>query len=186
MAEVETMAQIMKKTDIISIRMDSNLSNKLHEKSEEQKVSLNTLINNMLEKQVHWHDLTNEIGWVNIFRSTFKELMDSISKEKAMKIGQTAGKEDLQNSINYLYGRIDLNTVLDLLKKKFQTMKVQFRRISENRKEKIIIQHDLGKNWPHMIVSELNELLNELGYRVINDEYNKRGFSFEIIPVGEE
>ncbi|MFB5611013.1 MAG: hypothetical protein ACE5RT_04330 [Nitrosopumilaceae archaeon] len=186
MAEVDYMAQVLKKTDIISIRMDSNLSSKLHEKSDEQKVSLNTLINNMLEKQVHWYDLTNEVGWVNIFRSTFKELMDSISKEKAIKIGQTVGKEDLQNSINFFYGKVDLNTILDLLKRKFQTMKVQFRQISKNGTEKIIIQHDLGKNWPHLVVAELNELLNELGYRIISDEYNKRGFSFEIISVRDD
>jgi len=186
MAEVDYMTQVMKKTDIISIRMDSNLSGKLHEKSDEQKVSLNTLINNMLEKQIHWHDLANEIGWVNIFRTTFKELMDSISKEKAIKIGQTVGKEDLQNSINFFYGKVDLNTILDLVKRKFQTMKVQFRQISKNDTEKIIIQHDLGKNWPYMVVAELNELLNEVGYRIINDEYNKRGFSFEIIPVRDD
>jgi len=181
--EVDYMTQVMKKTDIISIRMDSNLSNRLHKKSEEQKVSLNTLINNMLHKQVHWYDLTNEIGWVSIFRTPFKELMDSISKEKVIKIGQTVGKDDLQNSINYFYGKIDLGTVLDLLKQRFQTMKVQFRQISHNGTEKIIIQHDLGKNWPHLIVSELNELLNEIGYRIINDAYNKRGFSFQIIPI---
>jgi len=77
--------------------------------------------------------------------------MDSISKEKAIKIGQTVGKDDLQNSINYFYGKIDLTTVLDLLKRRFQTMKVQFRQISHNGIEKIIIQHDLGKNWPHLI-----------------------------------
>jgi len=183
MPEVDYMTQVVKKTDIISIRMDSNLSRRLHEKSEEQKVSLNTLVNNMLDKQVHWYDLTNEIGWVNIFRTTFKELMDSISKEKAVKIGQTVGKEDLQNSINFFYGIVDLSTVLDLLKRRFQSMKVQFRQISKDGIEKIIIQHDLGKNWPHLVIAELNELLNELGYRVINDEYNKRGFSFEIISV---
>jgi len=184
MSEVEYMTQeMLKKTSIVSIRMDSNLSNKLHEKSAEQKVSLNTLINNMLDKQVHWHDPASEVGWVSIFRATFRELMDSVSKEKATKIGQTTGKIDLQNSIKYFYGQVDLHTVLELLKYRFQGMKVQFKRISENGSEKIFIQHDLGKNWPHLIVSELNELLNEIGYRIVNDEYNKRGFSFEIKSV---
>jgi len=62
-------------------------------------------------------------------------------------------------------------------------MKVQFRRISEKDREKIIIQHDLGKNWPYLIVAELNELLNEIGCRIINEQFNKRGFSFEIVSV---
>ena len=55
--------------------------------------------------------------------------------------------------------------------------------VSLNGKDKIIIQHDLGKNWPHLVISELSELLNEIGYRITNDEYNKSGFSFEIIRV---
>ncbi len=59
-------------------------------------------------------------------------------------------------------------------------MNVQFRTISSDGKNKIIIQHDLGKNWPHLIVTQMNIILNDVGYRIINDEYNKSGFSFEI------
>ena len=174
---------ILKKTEIISVRIDSELSKKLHDKSEEQRISLNALINHLLEKQVNWNELANEIGWVSSFRTTFRDLMDTISKDKVIKIGQSAGKTDLQNSLNYFYGRIDLDSILDFLKKRLQNMKVQFRHISENGKDKIIIQHDLGKNWPHLVISELNELLNAIGYRITNDEYNKSGFSFEIIRV---
>jgi len=174
---------MLKKTDIISIRVDSKLSELLHNKSSEQKISLNTLINHLLEKQLSWNEITNEIGWVSMFRATFREIMDMISKEKAIKIGKTTGKTDLRNSLNYFYGRIDLESILDLLKKRFQNMNIQSRRISQNGKEKIIVHHDLGKSWPYLVVSELNELLNEVGYRVINEEYNKQGFSFEIISV---
>ncbi len=183
--EYEKLTQqgMLRKSEIVSIRIDPELCKKLHEKSNEQKISLNTLINHLLEKQVNWNELANEIGWVSIFRSVFREMMESISKEKIIKIGQTAGKTDLQNSLNYFYGRIDLDSILDFLKKQFQSMKVQFRLISENGKDRIIIQHDLGKNWPHLVISELNELLNTMGYKITNDEYNKSGFSFEIIRV---
>ena len=65
-------------------------------------------------------------------------------------------------------------------------MNVQFRTISIEGKNKIIIQHDLGKNWPHLIVTQMNTILNDVGYRIVNDEYNQNGFSFEIIAVGGE
>ena len=78
--------QILKKTDNISIRIDSDLSSKLHEKCIEQKISLNTLINHLLEKQVNWNELTAEMGWVSMFRSTFRELTDSVSKDKIEKL----------------------------------------------------------------------------------------------------
>jgi len=148
-----------------------------------KKISLNTLINHLLEKQLTWNEVVNEIGWVTMFRSTFREIMDIISKEKAIKIGKTTGKTDLRNSLNYFYGKVDLESILELLKKRFQSMNIQSRRISQNGKEQIIVHHDLGKSWPYLIVSELNELLNEIGYRIINEEYNKQGFSFEIISV---
>jgi hypothetical protein len=175
--------KVVKKTDIVSIRIDPNLKNKLQEKCETQKISLNTLINQLLEKQVFWNDLTVEMGWIPIFRSTFRNLLDAHSKERIMKIGRTSGKNELKNSINYLYGRIDLESILDMIKKRFQSMGTQFRHITNMGREKIIIQHDLGKNWHFLIITELNELLNELGYRIINEEYNDNSFSFEIIST---
>lgn len=175
--------QILKKTDNVSIRIDSDLSSKLHEKCIEQKISLNTLINHLLEKQVNWNELTAEMGWVSMFRSTFRELTDSISKDKIEKIAETTGTSDLKNSLNYLYGYIALDSILDLFKKRCLSMNVQYREIEVNGKNKIIIQHDLGKNWPFFIIGQMNSILNEIGHRIINEEYNSQGFSFEIVKI---
>ena len=178
--------RVLKKTDNVSIRIDSKLSTKLHEKCEEQKISLNTLINHILEKQVNWNDLAYEMGWIPMFRSTVRELMDTASKNDIQKIASSSGNNDLKNSLNYFYGHVSLDSILDLFKKQFQSMNVQFRIIPFEDKNKIIIQHDLGKNWPHLIVIQMNTVLNEVGYRIVNDEYNKNGFSFEIISVEEQ
>jgi len=178
--------RVLKKTDNVSIRIDSKLSSKLHEKCEEQKISLNTLINHILEKQVNWNDLTSEMGWITIFRSTFCELLDSASKDTIQKIATSTGNTDLKNSLNYFYGHVSLDSILDLFKKRFQSMNVKFRILSTEGKSKIIIQHDLGKNWPYLIVTQMNTILNNVGYRTVNDEYNKNGFSFEIVSVEEK
>jgi len=177
--------QLLKKTDNVSIRIDSDLSSKLHEKCLEQKISLNTLINHLLDKQVNWHDLTTEMGWIPMFRSTFRELSDSVPKDKMEKIAETTGTSDLKNSLNYVYGYVDIDSILDLFKKRCLSMNVQYREIKVNGKNKIIIQHDLGKNWPYFIVGQMNTLLNEIGHRIINEEYNKQGFSFEIVKTEE-
>jgi len=177
--------QLLKKTDNVSIRIDSDLSSKLHEKCLEQKISLNTLINHLLDKQVNWHELTTEMGWIPMFRSTFRELSDSIPKDKMEKIAETTGMSDLKNSLNYVYGYVELDSILDLFKKRCLSMSVQYREIKVNGKNKIIIQHDLGKNWPYFIVGQMNTLLNEVGYRITNEEYNKQGFSFEIVKTEE-
>ena len=76
----------------------------------EQKISLNTLINHLLEKQVNWHELTAEMGWVSMFRSTFRELSDSIPKEKIEKLHKLQVHQNLKNSLNYLYGYVDLDS----------------------------------------------------------------------------
>ncbi len=175
--------RILKKTDNISIRIDSDLSSKLHEKCIEQKISLNTLINHLLEKQVNWNELIAELGWITMFRSTFRELSDSVSKDKIEKIAETTGMSDVKNALNYMYGYISLDSILDLFKKRFQSMNVQYREIEVNGINKIIIQHDLGKNWPHFMVVQMNTILNENGYRIMNDQYNKQGFSFEIVKI---
>ena len=175
--------QLLKKTDNVSIRIDSDLSSKLHEKCLEQKISLNTLINHLLDKQVNWHELTTEMGWIPMFRSTFREISDSIPREKIEKIAVTTGTSDLKNSLNYVYGYVELDSILDLFKKRCHSMNVQYREIKIDGKNKIVIQHDLGKNWPIFIVYQLNEILNEIKYRLVNEEFNKQGFSFEIVKI---
>jgi len=175
--------RISRKSDNVSIRIDSKLSNKLHEKCQEQKISLNTLINQILEKQVNWNDLAYEMGWITIFRSTFRELLDSTPRETVENIALSTGNTDLKNSLNYIYGHVNFDSILDLFKKRLQNMNVQFRIIPSDSKNKIIIQHDLGNNWPYLIVTQMNTILNDVGYRIINDEYNKSGFSFEIVSV---
>ncbi|NQV39004.1 MAG: hypothetical protein HQ505_00430 [Nitrosopumilus sp.] len=175
----------MRKTDNVSIRIDAELSSKLHEKCLEQKISLNTLINHLLDKQVNWHDLTTEMGWIPMFRSTFREITDAVPREKIEKIAETTGTSDLKNSLNYVYGYVELDSILDLFKKRCLSMNVQYREMKVNGKNKIIIQHDLGKNWPYFVVGQMNTILNEIGHMVTNEEYNKEGFSFEIIKIGE-
>ena len=177
--------QLLKKTDNVSIRIDSDLSSKLHEKCLEQKISLNTLINHLLDKQVNWHELTTEMGWIPMFRSTFREISDSIPRDKIEKIAVTTGTSDLKNSLNYVYGYVELDSILDLFKKRCDSMNVQYREMTVNGKNKIIIQHDLGKNWPYFVVGQMNAILNEIGHMITNKEYNKQGFSFEIIKIGE-
>lgn len=177
--------EILKKTDNVSIRIDSELSRKLHEQCMEQKISLNTLINHLLDKQVNWHGLTTEMGWVTTFRSTFREVVDSLSKEEIKKIAETTGTSELKNAVNYIYGFVDLDSTLDFFKKRCQNMNVKFREIKINGRNKIIIQHDLGKNWPIFIVNQMNEMFNQIGYRIVNEEFNKQGFSFEIIKIEE-
>jgi hypothetical protein len=178
--------RLLRKTDNISIRIDSDLSNKLHEKCIERKISLNTLINHLLEKQVNWNELVNDLGWITLFRTTFRELMDANTKEKIQKIAETTATIDLKNSLNYFYGQISLDSILDLFKKRCQNMNVQFRVIPTNNAIKIIIQHDLGKNWPFFIITQMNTILNEIEYRIINEDCNTQGFSFEIVKVGDK
>lgn len=176
--------RVLKKTDNISIRIDSHLRNQLQEKCKEQKISLNTLINHLLEKQVNWNELTDEMGWVSMFRTTFRELMDEPSNERIQEIAEKVADSDLKNSLNYFYGHVNIDSVLDMFKKRCQSMNIKFRVIPINGNNKIIIHHDLGKNWPYFVIAQMSKILNEIGYRIINDEHNKDGFAFEIEKVG--
>ena len=143
------------------------------------------MINHLLEKQVNWNELTDELGWVSMFRNTFRELMEQPSIEKIQEIAKKTAESDLKNSLNYFYGYVTVESVLELFKKRCQSMNIKFRVIPINGNDKIVIQHDLGKNWPYFIISQMNVILNQIGHRIVNDEYNGQGFSFEIVKAGE-
>ena len=117
--------QVLKKTDNVSIRIDSDLSSKLHEKCIEQKISLNTLINHLLEKQVNWNELTTEMGWVSMFRSTFRELSDWYLELSSVK--KLASYERINialNKFNSVFGNRIVNTILPVDLEDYQEKRI--------------------------------------------------------------
>ncbi|MGQ0795527.1 MAG: hypothetical protein ACT4N5_05005 [Nitrosopumilaceae archaeon] len=157
------------------------MKKKLENTSKENDITVNKLITGILEDHFAWDEFGSKLGLMIMLRSFYMELMDLIDRDKIKELAQTVGKEDLKALITFVHGRITINSVVKETEMYFKKIHVAYRLINRNDKLTLIVENNLGNNWPYYVVSTLNSILLEIGYKIVSAKYEKKSFSFEII-----
>ena len=168
------------KSEVFSIRINPELKKMLQKESGDKDTNLNALINLILINHISWETNYDDLGIAMIFRPVFKDMLDSIDKEKIIKISETTGKAELKKFQNYIYGNLDVKTLLIETERYLQKMNVKFNKFKEAQGTRYVVQHDLGKNWPYYLVYIVGSVLEEIGYRITNKKFEKDLFTFII------
>jgi len=172
-----------KNTEIISLRLDSNLIKRLHEEAESKQISLNSLLNQITISHLNWFELGSQMGRLSMSRRTFRALLEDLDDEIIIKIGNTVAKEEYESTIRFFLGKYDMESIIQFMEKWLKATNIQFRHITDGGKDKYIIQHDLGKKWSLLFITRLEALFSEFGYYLIKKNSEERNISFEIEKI---
>src|SRR5919108_1628472 len=69
-------------TTTITFRIDNNIMHKFNAKAEQEDISLNTLINQILKRYVEWDMYEGKAGMVPVNKPVVKKLFQGLSKEE--------------------------------------------------------------------------------------------------------
>lgn len=173
----------MSKSDVLSIRIDDKIRQALQKESDHHKKSVNSQINQILSDYYTRYSFAKDLRWVNVFRSFFRDVLNSVDLQTIIKLSKTSGKEDLRTLIEFIYGDITAENILEQVEKWLDSMNTSYRHITDGGKNKYVITNDLGKNFAVYAVTTTESLLNEIGYKFENVTYTDNCFSFEIVKT---
>ena len=173
----------MSKSDVLSIRIDDKIRQALQKESDHHKKSVNSQINQILSDYYTRYSFAKDLRWVNVFRSFFRDVLNSVDLQTIIKLSKTSGKEDLRTLIEFIYGDITAENILEQVEKWLDSMNTSYRHITDGGKNKYVITNDLGKNFAVYAVTTTESLLNEIGYKFENVTYTDNCFSFEVVKV---
>ena len=147
-----------KKTVTLSFRINQVIVDKLRSESQQNHISLNNLINQILQNYVDWDRLESKAGMIPVAKPVISQAIKDFSDEEVIKLATHVGKDTLHDIIIFMRSRIDLDSLLSWLElwlKKNST--AGFSRTVENGIHTCIMKHDLGKKWSlyHKTVLEL-------------------------------
>ncbi len=168
------------KSEVFSIRISPELKKKLQKESDAKDTNLNSLINLILTNHVSCEANYDDLGVAMIFRPVLRDMLDAVDKEKIIKISETTGKTELIKLQNYVYGSLDIETLLIETERYLQKMNVKFNKFEEAQGTRYVVQHDLGKNWPYYLVYIVGSVLEEIGYRITNKKFEEGLFAFTV------
>ena len=170
----------LEKSEPTSFRLKPEIRKKLDESSIRNDIATNKLVNDILEDHFAWDEFGSKLGLMIMLRSFYIGLMDSMDRDTIIELAQTAGKEDLKILIQFVHGKITLDSIMKEMEMYFKKIKVTSKKIVTDKKIEYLVKNDLGLNWPYYVVTIINSVLLDIGYKVYNTKYEKKCFTFQI------
>jgi hypothetical protein len=137
-----------KKTTTITFRIDSNVMRKINHEAEQDGISLNTLINQILKRYVEWDMYVSKAGMVPVSKPVVKKLFQELSEEEVINMSKDIAKNAVYNIALFMRSKdkLDVDSFVSWFLSRMKTCS----EITENKEDNMntyIIKHDMGENW---------------------------------------
>ncbi|GFN39830.1 MAG: exodeoxyribonuclease V beta chain [Marine Group I thaumarchaeote] len=169
-----------KKDEIISIRISSQLKEKLLKDSQEKKISLNTSLNQIISDHVNWNKFMSELGMLYTTKKIYEDMFSKINDDDLKDIALNSFKSGIKNTAAFVYHDFNFTTLVEAMESWSRSADMHFTHLNgEN--EKFIIHHPLGKKYSKCLYICLESLLSELDYKTKDPRIENDGLIFELI-----
>ncbi len=108
-----------KKSSTISFRIDENYLVSLREESQEKKVSLNTLANQIFGDYVEWQRYVERFGIIAMSKDAFRYILDSLDDTKIIELATTIGQIAPKEFIIFKWKNLNSENLLKFIKMYF-------------------------------------------------------------------
>lgn len=173
----------MKKSAIISVRVDEAIKSKLEIESEMKSTTLNTLIGQIITKHVSWDRFAEDIGFVFLTKPFLRAIMSHVPEKEMTNIAVTVCRGAMKDATIYMHGEITLDSFIKTLDSWLTASHIPFRHIKDSDVDKYVVQHELGNVFSSYLITVVNAILNEFKYRASKQELTDQSISFSIEHV---
>lgn len=156
-------------TDSVTFRLNSSVLDKLDGRAEQQKTSLNVLVNQILSGYVEWEMDSAKAGWVPTQRSILVNLIEHIDEDAILNIAEKAAESSSKDSILYMHGKYNVESLLTNIRLSSQRSGFNVKEYGEDANLELMIQHDLGWKWSLFFKHYYQRIFHDLKKRVIFD-----------------
>ncbi|MGD1834616.1 MAG: toxin-antitoxin system HicB family antitoxin [Nitrososphaeraceae archaeon] len=130
----------------ITFRISKEYENKLRKKAEEQRISLNTLANQIFQDYLESREFINKFGTVVFSREAFKMILNSLTTEDIEQLGKSIGKTAPKEFILFKWKEITIDTTLKFIKMfTIHCIDCEYDHESKSDQQIFSIRHEFGE-----------------------------------------
>lgn len=157
-------------------RLDKNLIESLEDKSDQKGISLNAMVNNVLENydSIYYHLEQNHYQWVS---PAFMGQIALILSDSQLKKLSGILSQDLKNQTKYSFGKVNSDTIAKFLQRTLAIQNLTIKNEHVDKSTKYTIFHKMGPNYSKLMRYTLKKLGNNSIKKL---EYNHEFFSFQV------
>lgn len=155
--------QKRKKTSTVSFRIDAEYDKILRGEAEEKKVSMNTLVNQILGEFVEWNRYVKRFGTIILSKEAFQLILENLENDKIINLAIDIATRAPKEFILFKWKEITHSNVVDFIKMFFDhcgygQYDYQFTDTKDN---KFSIRHDLGEKGSLFLKTYLQSVVKE-------------------------
>ena len=165
-------------TESISFRLEEKVLDQLRELAGEKKISLNSLVSQVLDHYVQLGVYDRTFGFFSISQDVLRLLLAKQSDEEIDKIVAVAGAKIHKQIIMYLYGKVNKDTIIDYLDifgNRFET----FRHFRDGPRHTMTIYHGINRQFSLLYYDVTKSILSLAKIETLDTEkdVNEEGFT---------
>jgi len=170
-----------KRTTTLSLRIESELYEKLKHESDVNTISINSLVISMIQKHIAWDIFAKEIGFTPISKKTLSILCEQIPEKKLNEIAKDTGFGIMTELILLMFGKIDFNTIIEAIKIQSSLQGMVNHRITSNEEHIITIHHGVSQKFGNFLAEIFMTTAEEHGiiFRKLNSQPQILSFSLK-------
>ena len=173
-----------KKTETSTFRIEKDVLEKLRIDAEEEKISLNALVNQVLSRHIDWYAPAQRSGFVPLPKILLKKVMDNLTEEQIVLVSEYMVKNEIKDIILVLRKEHNVNSFLDAIESWAKTSGFPFNHDDKGSgTHKYVITHEMGKNWSLYFGIIFTRILEELGVSHVNFEITNKSLNFDFTYI---
>ena len=169
-----------KNTETASFRLDSDNLVKLKKEADENELSLNQLLNQMIGNHVNFRAVAKSAGFMTIPKPVLKRIMGKFSEEEAKEIGREHAEKDAESILSMLRNEFNVDDFLDTIEYWVKDSDFSIRHDVENDIHKYVIQHDLEKNWSLYMSEFISQTIEKMTQRKVESRITDNTVAFTV------
>lgn len=170
------------RTEHVTFRIRKDTLENLKSISQKDKVSLNTLVNQVFDSHINWDLHAAEVGWVVMLKSGLKQLIKHADRETVSKIAKETAEANAKEISLYMRGDHGVAEWISILKDRARMSGFRLKEYTDENKTKLIQHHDMGENWSLFFKTFYETVFYDLGVKV-NSDFTENSFIIELEKV---
>ena len=137
-----------KKTEVASFRLTRETLEDLRKIAEHEKVSLNTLISQVLDQYLHWHYVAPTSGMIPQPKQLLITIFNHLSDDEIIEISNYVAETQVKSLMLGIHKEYSIESFMTGMEYWAKASNFPFSHIEKlSGLHQYIIQHEMGKNW---------------------------------------
>lgn len=152
-------------SESMTFRLESAALDKLKAKANQDRISLNTLVNQIIVGYAEWDLTAISAGWMVMPKNVMKKMIAKLSEKEIEQLAKETFSE-MRGVALFMTNKSDLEAFFSVVRARSKKSGFQVKEVVENSTTTFIIQHDLGAKWSLFSKTFYEGLLHSLEKRV--------------------